>query len=570
MNDPQAYLGRLKPIYIFKGLTDEQILRVAEELEVERHPPETTIFEPGDEGEDFFIINAGQVNVLREERGHEPAQLASLVSGDFFGEGALLYGRRRSATVETVTDVELLRLTKESFQELLREFPQIRPNLLLSHQSHELYHRHPLRWLHENEVVYLITRRHQIVMLQRLLLPAALAAIIGLTAMWLAAIYDQLWIAWAGAAALVPIALWMLWVYIDWTNDYFIVTNQRLVHLEKVLAIYDSRQEAPLASIISVNVRTDDVLQRLLRMGDVVVRTFSGPITLSSVPNPAEFAAAVEQYWARTRTRAREEEIKQIEQMMRERLHTSPRQPAPTLVKQQKPEVTISQVKPLARRLLEFFSLQLRYQEGETVIYRKHWFILGLHIWKPTLAILALVVVTTLAVAGLFTVPFASSAVLLTGLALLVPLAAWWLYEFIDWRNDIYMVTQDQIFDVTKKPLGTETKKAAPLGNVLSLKYDRPGLLGVVLNFGTVVAQVAGAEFRFEGVYDPMAVQNDVYRRLEAFNNRQKAKERDKVKDEIADWFATYHKLQPELDEQPPAAPVDERGAASTTRRGEA
>jgi len=132
------------------------------------------------------------------------------------------------------------------------------------------------------------------------------------------------------------------------------------------------------------------------------------------------------------------------------------------------------------------------------------------------------------------------------GLILLIPLVGWWVYEYVDWRNDIYMITDDQIFDISKKPLGAETKKSAPLANILSLKYDRPGIIGIALNFGTVVAQVANTEFRFEGVFDPVGVQNDVYRRIEAQTSKKKAAEEARQRDEMADWLTVYHQVEEE------------------------
>ena len=55
----------------------------------------------------------------------------------------------------------------------------------------------------------------------------------------------------------VIVAAWAVWNYIDWGNDYYILTNQRVVWLEKVVGIYDSRQEAPLSTVLSVGVETD-------------------------------------------------------------------------------------------------------------------------------------------------------------------------------------------------------------------------------------------------------------------------------------------------------------------------
>ncbi|MCC7360890.1 MAG: cyclic nucleotide-binding domain-containing protein [Anaerolineales bacterium] len=538
MDNPEAYLGRLKPIFIFRGLTDDQILEFAHELVVERHPPETVIFNEGDEGDSFYIIHDGAVRVRRQV-GREVKQVATLVPGDFFGERSLLYSRKRSATIETgPAEVALLRLNKADFERLLRKFPQIKPNLLLSTESLDLYRRHPFKWLEPDEVVYLITRKHKLLLIQALLLPFLLAVALALAAVWLAVLTNQLWVAWVGAALELPLAAWMVWSRIDWGNDFYIVTNQRLVYLEKIIGLYDSRQEAPLNSIVSVDVQTDAVLQRWLNMGDVVVRTYSGPITLHAMTNPAALESAIKQHWLRTLTRADQAHLDEIRATLRNRLTRGFEQA-------RLPTKPASQPKPpppsLAEQLARTFSFRVRFEEGASVIYRKHWYMLALSLWKPSLGLFLVLMLVAIELAGWLPAALPRMAVLLVALAAFIPLAGWWLYEYIDWRNDIYMVTEDQIFDIAKKPLGAETKKSAPLGNVLSLKSERPGLIGVLLNYGTVVAQVAGADFRFEGVFDPASVQKDVYRRMEQLKNKKAAAQSAREREELAKWLKIYH-----------------------------
>jgi hypothetical protein len=557
MDNPEAFLGRLKPIFIFRGLTDEQILEAAREFVVERHPAGTVIFHEREEGQDFYIINQGQVKVLRGPAGQEPKLVATLVPGDFFGERALLYGRPRSATIEALTDAELLRLSKEDFDKLLQRFPHIKPNLLLSTESLEIYRRHRFTWLGKDEVVYLIARKHRLLLLQALFWPLAAGALLALGAVWLALYLEMLWIAWAGAALEALAAGWLLWAYVDWSNDYYFVTSQRVAHLEKIIGIYDSRQETPLTSIMSVDVASDDVIQRALNMGDIIVRTYSGPIALKAVANPRALAAAIEQHWYRSQTREREANLEQMRQVLRERMEQGPR----PVKLPGKPPVKRAGAKPpsLGAQLARSFSLRVRYEEGPNVIYRKHWFMLARRIWRPSLALLALIAALTIVVAGLLPVAVPPSAALLVALVVFVPLAGWWLYEYIDWRNDIYMITEDQILAISRKPLGAESKKSAPLGNVLSLKYERPGLVGVLLNYGTVVAQVANTEFRFDGVFDPMGVQNDVYRRIEAQKNKKAAVEDRRKREELADLLSVYHGLQTELEHKPDGRQHDQQ-----------
>ena len=177
MENPEAYLGRLKPIHIFKGLKDDEILEIAREFEPERRAAGETVFAQDEEGQSFYIINRGRVKVVRKVRG-EDRLVAMLVPGDYFGEAALLYGRRRSATVVAETDVELLRLSKEDFDRLLKQYPQIKPNMLVTTESRNLYRSLNISWLGPDEVVYLIARRHKILLYQSIAIPLGLSVLV--------------------------------------------------------------------------------------------------------------------------------------------------------------------------------------------------------------------------------------------------------------------------------------------------------------------------------------------------------------------------------------------------------
>jgi len=556
MENPEAYLGRLKPIHIFKGLKDDEILGIAREFEPERRAAGETVFAQDEEGQSFYIINRGRVKVVRKVRG-EDRLVAMLVPGDYFGEAALLYGRRRSATVVAETDVELLRLSKEDFDRLLKQYPQIKPNMLVTTESRNLYRSLNISWLGPDEVVYLIARRHKILLYQSIAIPLGLSVLvlIVVAAAWWFMTWQMALILLALGGA--PPAAWITWNVVDWSNDYYIVTNKRVVYLEKIVGIYDSRQEAPLHSVLSVSIQTAGSLARSFGIGDVVVRTFSGPITMKSVPNPQALAALIEEHWARTRTREKEAEQEALKTAVRRRVRPEPpKAPAPPAAKPTPPKRP-----PLRAQVSEFFSFRVRFERGESVIYRKHWYVLLQIIWQPSLFILAALGLIGLKLAGLIPEPVTLALVVLVALVLFIPFAAWWWYEFEDWKNDIYLVTPDQIVDVSKKPFGQETRKSAPLGNVLSLRYERPGLLGMMLNFGTVIATVAGQEFRFEGVFDPVSVQNDIYRRMEAMNAKKAQAETAKRRDEMADLIGAYQAVLNEISEdakkqKPPLNPT--------------
>ncbi len=553
MMPAEDYVPLLKRSHLFFGLTDAQILDVAARLKPEHRAAKEVIFEQEERGDHFYLIERGSVKVVLKE-GKTLHTLATYGPGDHFGLAAILEGTPRSATVVTESEADLLCLSKASFAALLKVYPQIRPNLQADLQTQKLARQLKFSWLMPSEVIYLIARRHPVLLAQSLVLPGLLLVLVLIAG---GALYLVTGLLVVAVAAVVVGALgvgaWVWWKWVDWGNDFYIVTNLRVVYLEKVVGLYDSRQESPLTSILSVHVQSSDALSRALNMGDVLVRTYSGPITMDSVHRPYAVAALLEGHWQRAKEGARQAEQAAIRDAVRRTLHPPP-PPAPAPSPPSAPSVRPKQ-QSLGERLARLFSLKVRFEEGDYIIYRKHWFLLVRDIWSSSL----LMVLTFLA---LLLVGFGSSLssdyklwVVALGVAAIVGLAAWWLYEFIDWANDIYQIATDQIVDIIRKPLGREVRKAAPLANVLSLRYERIGLLGLLFNYGTVIADIGTAEFKFAGVFDPRGVQNDIYRRMEAFNARKAQAESDKRRAEMTQWLGAYHAVASEMPEKNPPVP---------------
>ncbi len=80
-----------------------------------------TIIHQGDEGDYYYIITQGKAKVTRTSKTGSELPLATLSAGDAFGEEALLSEAKRNANVTMITDGTLMRLSKEDFNELLKE-----------------------------------------------------------------------------------------------------------------------------------------------------------------------------------------------------------------------------------------------------------------------------------------------------------------------------------------------------------------------------------------------------------------------------------------------------------------
>ncbi len=210
MENAAAYVARMRPIFLFKGFTDEQLLLLAEDFTVENRSAGEVIFHQGDRGDAFYIITRGAVSATRKVRDRE-VDLGTLQTGDFFGERALLKRSGRSATIVAKTDCELLKLDADRFQEDLKLVPGLRANLELMADGRDQARRMHLSWLTPNEQIYAVARRHPIILYQALVLPAFLLVLsiaTGIGLGWYLA--DLLWgvvLGGLGVAAATPMAL---------------------------------------------------------------------------------------------------------------------------------------------------------------------------------------------------------------------------------------------------------------------------------------------------------------------------------------------------------------------------
>ena len=109
-NVPTHRLDLLRNIAIFAPLPAATLERLASELQEVDVASGQTLFEKGDDGDLFYVVDAGEIDVLAE--GKPPV---TLHHGDFFGEIALLRDVPRTATVRARTDAKLYALGRSDF-----------------------------------------------------------------------------------------------------------------------------------------------------------------------------------------------------------------------------------------------------------------------------------------------------------------------------------------------------------------------------------------------------------------------------------------------------------------------
>ncbi len=115
-----SVLALIRRVELFQSLSDAECERLV--LAVDTIPFATgeALCHQGEPGDSFYVIHSGTVAVSICGADGVNAEVAQLSNGQFFGEMSLLTGERRLATVVAVGDVEVVRVSKQAFADLLQ------------------------------------------------------------------------------------------------------------------------------------------------------------------------------------------------------------------------------------------------------------------------------------------------------------------------------------------------------------------------------------------------------------------------------------------------------------------
>lgn len=117
----------LKKVSIFSDIKEnpEALNIVGQIMETKSYPQKSFLTEQGKEGHEFFVLTLGSVSILKNTPEGDSYKVVVLKSDSFpsFGEGGLMDGEVRSATIECDTPVECLVLNRKKFQEFCTNHP---------------------------------------------------------------------------------------------------------------------------------------------------------------------------------------------------------------------------------------------------------------------------------------------------------------------------------------------------------------------------------------------------------------------------------------------------------------
>lgn len=114
---------------VFRDLPPEALDELARAVQTRVVQPNEVILREGDQPRGFFVIASGRVRVFRHKNGLE-TDLNVLGPGAQFGEVALLSGDTCTANVESLEETRLIVLSKDQFDLIMRDYPDIARKLV--------------------------------------------------------------------------------------------------------------------------------------------------------------------------------------------------------------------------------------------------------------------------------------------------------------------------------------------------------------------------------------------------------------------------------------------------------
>jgi len=526
--DSKTIFSFLHDHFLFKYLSDEelgQLLPLFNPISLEKGE---VLYRAGFPGRNFFLVVSGKMLIEDE---HQNGIIIN--SRGHFGDRELNRDGMRKETSTALESTTLLAVNKRGFIAILSAYPSIRTRLSALKLSTKILQRNEFPWIGSEEIVRFIDRKHTNVLYGQLLLPGLFLILTTIGAILL-----HLNLGIFMVITILISIVWGVWLWMDWRNDFYLVTSERAAWVEKVIWLHDQRREVPLQSILSVNISTNQ-LQRMFGYGDVIIRTYTGNISMRNTSHPEVLLDLISEAQEIAKSRAQQPDKENIHQAIRSRLGLSGE--TGSLAEEEEftdlnmeggPQLTET-ITPLQ----EFLNLfRARYELNGIITYRKHIFILFKNSWWLWLLFVILMISFFARLVKLIPIP----SLALLSILLTVNVFAL-AYAFADWANDRFQITDKQVIDLDRKPCGRETKRSALLENILSLDYSRENIIQRLFDFGTVAINVGDIELNFEHVAQPISVQNEVFERYNAVIKDNELAESRRRRDDMVEFLAAYH-----------------------------
>ncbi len=526
---PERFEAQIRLLPLFAQLPQQQLNWAQEAMRIMRFEPGELVFQQGEEAKGLYMFLMGQGQLIRVEADGQQRVLGMVGVNQYLNEAALFKAGRETASLHVLQTATVLFVSRQQLWRVVSYHPEMKEYLPIPVEAAKERQREKIfRGQRESEVILLDVRRHWWTLVQKAWLPVG----VFLTAMAAAAFLPVpvLSVVCGGVGLIFPGAL-LLYNYLEWRNDHVIITDQRIIRIEQVIHSFEEhRSEVPLSSVQQINADmiTADPFSRVFNYGTVDIRTAgdAGNLQLTIMPDPDGIQNLIFENRNRYVEQAEREHRNTIKAEIDKIIGQQDNVPAA----KQEEDVKIDNA---PRGLL---AMQYNDAQGNTV-YRKHVMYWLWHIIPPGGLMVAAL--------GLVILNLGAGAMILAAVLGVVALLWFWWADW-DWRHDMYIVGDEMIQLIHKRPLFLQNEDdQILLDRVDNVTATKSGLLRAIFNYGTVTIALVGGdrgdEKVFKAVPRPAAVQEEITRRQQRWRSRQRTQGEQRRREEISEYLSAYH-----------------------------
>ncbi|MFZ4828575.1 MAG: cyclic nucleotide-binding domain-containing protein [Phototrophicaceae bacterium] len=331
--------------------------------------------------------------------------------------------------------------------------------------------------------------------------------------------------------------------YLEWRNDLFVVTNRRVISIERVIPTFSvSINEVPLTNIQQVNAELpkSDLFARVFNYGNVELKNASdaGDMVLDVIPNPDRVQQTIFEIQTTYRQQTQAQERGAIRAEIERSLGL--RADAQTDAEIDEPMMSVLQ----QSSGLPFARTQFINDEGEIVI-RRHLSVWLSRILAPCLVIFAGFVVTLV---SFIPSGFVFQIAIVMAIAFWIIGALWLWWADWDWRNDQYIIGKNYITIIHKRPLWLQNEVEQILLNRLdNVVSETAGFFNTMLQRGDVKLSLVGEGLDtakvLRSIYRPQYIQSEISRRQASIKTLEEEATVRRQRQEIAQYLGVFNEV---------------------------
>ena len=549
----------LKTIPLFADLQDDrgemELYRIAKLVHDQVYGNGEWLFRQGEISDRLVLVVEGRIQLTKIDAEGLVREVGWLEVGDVAGETGLLVGDFHDVLATADAHARVLFLLREDFAKLLEERPRLFNRLRVSTTVEGRHKARKHDWLRDDEWVIIEVKRHWSRLARQVTVPIIFLILLASVLSLLIASETEAIVVLGVIVGFIIIVLSAAigWQYLNWRDDFFVLTTQRVVHIERAGPFSTDSEESPLDNIQDVYEVQQGITANILNFGNLVLQTAGETvdIDMDNIPNPSRLRELIFQQIERTKARDLLRARGQIRDLLARRLHIEKAPP--------REELEGAAPKRTQRRMWFLLPISwlwdylfppswLETDGGGTIVLRRYWLPGILRYVGAFLPLLLLTVFGGRGVISLMgtenlwwaAIAWLAGELIFTGA---------FLYIVEDWRNDYVQITPSHIIQVERSPLLlSESRREARLDRIQNLSFQVPDIIAQILKYGHVQFETAGREGKFELKYvrNPAKVRAKISDRQYEYSQRQRRVDALRRQDELLSWFATYDNLRKE------------------------